>query len=166
MLCLRSTQPGFVGTDPAQIVYNLLELSLVRGSKDNHSALLVMFRDGTSYNNDTPDFVAGPFTPWQHDQAFVKAYKADALKHGYEGEKLMEMARETEAKMPELENQAPAPRPNEGGPPGGVGGLLESILAQPGQDAMREKLMLLTAMLQGGGGDGADKEDGAPMEDD
>ena len=47
--------------DPAQVVSKLLDFSLIRGSKDNMSAMLIEFTDGTDYNNgDT--FIPGPFT--------------------------------------------------------------------------------------------------------
>ena len=50
------------------------------------------------------EFVAGPYHPFKKDRTFSDAYLADAKKHGYEGEELMEMARKTEASMPELAN--------------------------------------------------------------
>jgi serine/threonine protein phosphatase PrpC len=136
--------------DPARVMYKLLEYSLERGSKDNHSAMLILPRDGTKYDTAKAEFVAGPFTPFQHDQSFVNAYMRDALKHGYSGAELKAMYEATEAGMDNL----PVPEPRQQEPGQGMGGLLESILAQPGQESMREKLMMLTSMLQGGGGGG------------
>jgi serine/threonine protein phosphatase PrpC len=140
--------------DPAVIMSKLLDYSLAKGSKDNHSSMLILFKDGNAYHQDKPEFMAGPFHPWQHDQAFVKAYTQDAKKHGYEGDELMAMAQKTEDGMPELKNQ-PRQQPRSGGGPpgaGGMGGLLEAIMTQPGQESMKEKLMMLTSMLQQGGG--------------
>jgi len=44
--------------------------------------------------------VAGPYHPYKDEQVFADAYMADAKKHGYEGERLFELARKTEANMP------------------------------------------------------------------
>jgi len=65
-------------------------------------ALLVMaiaFEDGASYNRED-EFVAGPFHPYADAPRFANAYFADAKKHGYEGEQLLQLARKTEANMP------------------------------------------------------------------
>jgi len=85
--------------DLAQSCYDLNLLSLAKNSKDNHSVMAIAFEDGTSYQRDD-EFVAGPYHPYKDEQVFVDAYLADAKKHGYEGERLFELARKTEANMP------------------------------------------------------------------
>lgn len=84
--------------DLAQACYDLNLLSLAKNSKDNHSVMAIAFEDGTSYQRED-EFVAGPFHPYQNEQSFTDAYLADAKKHGYEGEKLFELARKTETNM-------------------------------------------------------------------
>jgi serine/threonine protein phosphatase PrpC len=83
--------------DPAAIVSKLLDYSLQRGSKDNMSALLVEFGDGSSYNSGD-EFIPGPYSVSEDDKKFVEAYIADAKRHGIAPEKLIKMAKEQEAK--------------------------------------------------------------------
>jgi serine/threonine protein phosphatase PrpC len=85
--------------DLAQACYDLNLLSLAKNSKDNHSVMAIAFEDGTPYQRDD-EFVAGPYHPYKDEQVFADAYVADAKKHGYEGERLFELARKTEANMP------------------------------------------------------------------
>ena len=46
-----------------------------QGSKDNHSALLIVFKSGEGYESKD-QFIAGPFRPFQNDKKFVEAYLA------------------------------------------------------------------------------------------
>jgi len=85
--------------DLAQACYDLNLLSLAKNSKDNHSVMAITFEDGTAYERND-EFVAGPYHPYKDEQVFADAYLADAKKHGYEGERLFELARKTEASMP------------------------------------------------------------------
>jgi hypothetical protein len=57
-------------TDPhAQVCWEANRLSLQRGSKDNHSCMLISFEDGTAYAKQD-EFVAGPYVPLtQHHTA-------------------------------------------------------------------------------------------------
>jgi len=144
--------------DNARVMLQLNKYSLQRGSKDNHSCMLVTFCSGESYAK-ADEFVAGPYHPYQNDSAFKKAYLGDAKKHGYEGEALFELARQTEQSMPEL--QTTEAKQDEGAGGGGGMGLqaLQALINQPGD--VSEKLMMLSSMLSGGGGaPGAGEEDG------
>lgn len=85
--------------DLAQACYDLNLQSLAKNSRDNHSVMAIAFEDGLSYNRED-EFVAGPFHPYADAPRFATAYFADAKKHGYEGEKLLQLARKTEASMP------------------------------------------------------------------
>jgi len=121
--------------DPAEILCILFEQSLKNGSKDNHSALLILPRVESDYARED-EFRAGPFNPFKADSTFVKYYMEDAKKHGYEGEELMRLAAKTEESMPELANIERAP--------GGLGGgaqLMQILAQQPGE--VQEKLMEL-----------------------
>jgi hypothetical protein len=134
--------PSYADVDPAVVVQELLKYSLQRGSKDNHSALLILFDDGTSYHREKHEFIAGPFHPFEGDKNFVKAYLSDAAKHGYEGEELMEMARKTEESMPELLRE----EVNSNDPPARDGmAVLQQFLSQPGDNF--ERLSMLTTLF-------------------
>lgn len=128
--------------DPAEILSLIFDQSLKSGSKDNHSALLILPQDGTSYARED-EFRAGPFTPFRNDPTFVKHYEEDAKKHGYEGEELIRMAEKTEESMPELAdvviNDAPMGA-------GGAAQFVQILSQQPGD--VKDKLMML---LSGGG---------------
>lgn len=142
--------------DLSKVCSKLFKLSLQKGSKDNHSALLIHFTDGTSYAQDD-EFVAGPFHPHQNDKQYVKAYLADAKKHGYEGEELMKLARITEASMPELKEQAQEPI-SEDGYSGNASAIEAFLNAKTGGD-VQEKLMLLSQMFTAKGLGGEEEEE-------
>lgn len=148
------TGDDFKNADLAKVCSDLFKLSLKKGSKDNHSAILIQFTDGTAYQR-ADQFVAGPFHPFQNDKQYVKAYLADALKHGYEGEELMKLAKETEDTMPELKDQE---QNVEEGSGFGVNALQAFLGAQTGGD-MQEKLLMLTQMFGQKGGMGGDEDD-------
>jgi len=81
--------------DPAIIAAQLLDTSLRKGSKDNHSAMIIAFEDGSKF--DSPDeFLAGPFNPYANDRQFRDAYIKDAQRFGIDQDKLMELAAEAE----------------------------------------------------------------------
>lgn len=94
--------------DLAQSCYDLNLQSLAKNSRDNHSVMAIAFEDGESYNRED-EFVAGPFTPYADAPRFATAYLADAKKHGYEGEQLLQLARKTEASMLALAPPAATP---------------------------------------------------------
>lgn len=150
--------------DHAMVCWELNKYSLQRGSKDNHSAMLISFEDGTAYAGED-EFIAGPYHPFKKDRTFSEAYLADAKKHGYEGEALFEMARKTEAGMPELvgmEERAEA---------AGAGQMLglnaiQQLISQPGD--VTEKLQMLSSILSGGVGEpeeDGEGEDEAPAQE-
>lgn len=148
--------------DPATAIMELFKLSLAKGSKDNHSALLITFHDGRSYERED-EFVAGPYHPFKNDATFARTYKEDAAKHGISGEELEALARKTEASMPELK-EIPTEKSD------GSMQAIEAFLNQPGESTMREKLMMLTSMLQRGlpgeeDGDDEDEASSSPGED-
>jgi len=67
--------------DPAFVVSKLVEEALHLGSKDNLTAILIQFKDGSNYGRE-PEFIPGQW----HDngnQTFVQAYKDFAEKCGY-----------------------------------------------------------------------------------
>lgn len=85
--------------DPAQVMRELINYSLARGSTDNHSALLVSFENGVGYAR--PDeFIAGPLSAWKQDRDFVAAYLKNAKAWGQTGESLRRAVAEADASMP------------------------------------------------------------------
>lgn len=150
--------------DLAMAMWGLNKYSLKRGSKDNHSCMLIAFEDGTAYAK-ADEFIAGPYHPFKRDSAFNDAYLADAKKHGYEGERLFELARTTEATMPELANMQQDDGAA-GGNPMGMGPMqalqaLQALISQPG-DA-EEKRAMISSMLasRGLGLEPAEDDDGS-----
>jgi len=117
--------------DLAQACYDINLLSLAKNSKDNHSVMAIAFEDGTSYQRDD-EFVAGPYHPYKDEQVFADAYVADAKKHGYEGERLFELARKTEANLPPT-----ALVPSQPTPPSVVM-MLNNLIAGGGLGAMEQ----------------------------
>lgn len=131
------------GEDVSLVCWELNRYSLERGSKDNHSCMIVSFEDGTTYQRDD-EFIAGPYHPFKRDQSFSNAYLSDAKKHGYEGEILMEMARKTEASMPNLPNMEESGAGGGGNVSMGIQAL-QALMGQPGE--VSEKLLMLSNML-------------------
>ena len=66
--------------DPATIVPQVFKQSLVSGSKDNMSGILIYF-GGQNFdaNAESKKYIPGPLNP--EDSRFVEKYKNDALKH-------------------------------------------------------------------------------------
>eukprot|EP00591_Stephanopyxis_turris_P007721 CAMPEP_0195519160 /NCGR_PEP_ID=MMETSP0794_2-20130614/14489_1 /TAXON_ID=515487 /ORGANISM="Stephanopyxis turris, Strain CCMP 815" /LENGTH=411 /DNA_ID=CAMNT_0040648271 /DNA_START=85 /DNA_END=1320 /DNA_ORIENTATION=+ len=93
--------------DPALAAAELFTLSLDRGSKDNHSAIIVVLEDGTQYG-PKQEFVAGPYHPFLRDSQFKSLYEQDAARHGISGEVLAAAARKTEEKLGPFETDTEA----------------------------------------------------------
>lgn len=123
--------------DPALVCSKLVIHSLEKGSKDNHSAMLVQLRSGEGYERKD-EFIAGPFRPFQNDKKFVEAYFADAEKHGYRGPELIKMAIKAEENMPNIKEPEDI----------NLAAIGQQLALAGGPDA-RQKLMLL-ALLSGG----------------
>jgi len=144
------------------VLVKLIDLSLQKGSKDNMSALMVIFEDGSDYNQND-EFIAGPFNPHKNDEAFRNAYMADAKRCGYQGEQLMEMAKKAEEAM-KLQPAPPLPDPQ--GPNMMLKSLIQSLASNlgglPGENR-EEKAMALMAFLQGGHFDVNDNDGDVPM---
>jgi len=68
--------------DLAQITSEILDECVARGSKDNMSAMLIQFKDGTSYSN-VDQYIPGPYHEEPRHQEFQEAYKQFAEKAGF-----------------------------------------------------------------------------------
>jgi len=87
--------------DLAVICAALLDECLERGSHDNMSAMIIQFKDGTSYNAEK-EYVPGPWFDGEQDKKFQTAYTADALAAGYTLEKALALRKSNEAKKQQL----------------------------------------------------------------
>jgi len=76
--------------DLAAISAAVLDECLKRGSRDNMSAMIIQFTDGSSYARDT-EFIPGPYFNEDNDGKFQEAYAKDAQAAGYTLEKALEM---------------------------------------------------------------------------
>jgi len=70
--------------DPAQVCADLLDEVLRRGSRDNMSAMIILFEDGTAYNQDKFEYIPGPWHSGENDHKFQEAYATDARSAGYD----------------------------------------------------------------------------------
>jgi len=76
--------------DLAAISAALLDECLKKGSRDNMSAMIIQFTDGTSYGRDT-EYIPGPYYKEENDSKFREAYAKDAQAAGYTAEKALEL---------------------------------------------------------------------------
>jgi len=83
--------------DIAQVMAELLDECVVRGSRDNMSAMLVQFKDGTDY--EKPDeYVPGQYHEGPRHQKFQEAYKMFAEKYNCSLEESIKKFEELERK--------------------------------------------------------------------
>uniref|UniRef100_A0A6B2L8Z1 PPM-type phosphatase domain-containing protein n=1 Tax=Arcella intermedia TaxID=1963864 RepID=A0A6B2L8Z1_9EUKA len=77
--------------DLAVVCAQVLDECLKRGSRDNMSAMIVQFQDGSDYHSDKNEYVPGPYHTEEGDGKFQEAYKKDALESGYTLEQALEL---------------------------------------------------------------------------
>jgi len=134
-------------SDPATICAGLLELSLSRGSKDNMSAMICIFEDGTDHNHKDV-FIPGPYTAHKSKRNFSQAYLDDAKSHGYEGKELEDLIAAEEAKMDPAELVPADSGAGQGDASPMTNPLLQSLMAAlggPGGNANRQAMLSLLA---------------------
>jgi len=68
--------------DLASICAAVIDESLKRGSRDNMTAMIVQFIDGTAYSKD-PEYIPGVYFSSENDSKFQEAYAKDALAAGF-----------------------------------------------------------------------------------
>jgi len=69
--------------DIAIVCGQLLTECLTRGSHDNMSAMIIQFKNGTSYAKEKWEYVPGPWFEGDETSKFQSAYSNDALSAGY-----------------------------------------------------------------------------------
>jgi len=77
--------------DLAVISGAVLDECLRRGSRDNMSAMIIQFTDGTTYARSSPEYIPGPYFSEENDGKFQEAYLKDAQAAGYSLEQALEM---------------------------------------------------------------------------
>jgi len=86
--------------DTAQIMAELLDECVYRGSRDNMSAMLIQFKDGTEYDQHD-QYIPGPFYEGNKHQKFQDAYRIFAEKSGISLEESFKMYEDMEKKKNE-----------------------------------------------------------------
>jgi serine/threonine protein phosphatase PrpC len=114
-------QPS-AAADPAVVMSGLLDYSLEKGSKDNMTAMLIMFTDGNGYEAKQ-QYLPGPY--YGDSREFVEAFKADAKRHGLEGSELEKFVQQAIA-LPKPEHP-PGSRANPSAAALGMGGSGMSV---------------------------------------
>jgi serine/threonine protein phosphatase PrpC len=69
--------------DLALVCAAVLDECLKRGSRDNMSAMIVQFTDGTAYAQNEPEYIPGPYFSEENDGKFQEAYAKDAQAAGF-----------------------------------------------------------------------------------
>lgn len=94
--------------DIATISASVLDECLKRGSRDNMSAMIIQFVDGTDYAKPT-EYIPGPYFSEETDTKFQDAYAKDAQAAGYS----LEQALKKRSELEEIEkNRTPTPTTN------------------------------------------------------
>jgi len=82
--------------DLAAISASVLDECLRRGSRDNMSAMIIQFMDGTEYAKPNPEYIPGPYFSEETDSKFQEAYARDAMAAGYSLEEALKKRTELE----------------------------------------------------------------------
>jgi len=96
--------------DIAVICAAVLDECLKRGSRDNMSAMLIQFVDGSSYGKDT-EYLPGPYFSGENDSKFQEAYTKDAQAAGFTIEQALQKRasfEEEEKKKQQTSNPPPS----------------------------------------------------------
>jgi len=85
--------------DIANICVAVLDECLKRGSRDNMSAMIVQFVDGTSYDRQDTEYQPGPYFQEENDTKFRDAYCRDAKEAGYTLEEALLLLKQNDEKQ-------------------------------------------------------------------
>jgi len=83
--------------DIALVCAQVLDECLKRGSRDNMSAMIIQFFDGTSYHRDDLNYVPGPWHAEEGDNKFQEAYIKDAKDAGFSLQDALNLLKQNEA---------------------------------------------------------------------
>lgn len=84
--------------DIANICVAVLDECLKRGSRDNMSAMIVQFVDGTSYDRQDKEYQPGPYSADETDTKFKDAYCRDAHEAGYTLDEALSLLKQNDEK--------------------------------------------------------------------
>jgi len=85
--------------DLAIICASVLDECLKRGSRDNMSAMIIQFVDGTSYHREDTEYLPGPWYAEEGDTKFQEAYIKDAKDSGYSLQDALKLLKQNEEKQ-------------------------------------------------------------------
>jgi len=85
--------------DLASICVAILDECLKRGSRDNMSAMIIQFVDGTSYDRQDIEYQPGPYFPDETDTKFKDAYSRDAKDAGFTLEEALLLLKQNDEKQ-------------------------------------------------------------------
>ena len=85
--------------DLGLVMNKLIEVSMERGSKDNHTGIIIHVGDGTNFATAFPakQVFPGPFHQHANDSQFVESYKRDLEANGYKFDDVLPQIKEYEA---------------------------------------------------------------------
>jgi len=96
-------------TDDLAIISGaVLDECLRRGSRDNMSAMIIQFTDGTSYARPT-EYIPGPYFSEENDGKFQEAYLKDAQAAGFTLEQALEMRAKIEGETNHVKESSVTP---------------------------------------------------------
>lgn len=82
-------------SDPAAVASLLIDRCLTLGSRDNMTAMVVVFENGEDYNTQGEEFVPGP-VPRNASREFLRAYTVNCKNYNYTVEEAREKFKETQ----------------------------------------------------------------------
>jgi len=85
--------------DVAFICAQVLDECLKRGSRDNMSAMIIQFVDGSSYHREDLQYVPGPWYAEDGDTKFQEAYIKDAKDAGFSLQDALNLLKQNEANI-------------------------------------------------------------------
>jgi len=97
--------------DLAVVCAHVLDACLTRGSKDNMTAAIIQFTDGTAYAQPSDEYVPGPYYANKDGKKFQEAYKADAEASGFTLEQALRLLATNALKKAEADAKAEESKP-------------------------------------------------------
>jgi len=94
--------------DLAVVCANVLDECLKRGSRDNMSAMIIQFCEGTTYAKTT-DYIPGPYFSEENDGKFQEAYAKDAQTAGFTLEQALQLRTKLDEESKPSENSSTQP---------------------------------------------------------
>jgi len=98
--------------DLAIICASVLDECLKRGSRDNMSAMIIQFSEGTTYASST-DYIPGPYFTEENDGKFQEAYAKDAQAAGFTLEQALQKRTKLDDDEKSKQNETSSTQPSD-----------------------------------------------------